>query len=80
MRQRLAAPPASAIEIHYVIGDDAGKIHISEHAPAQVTALDDDVTWRFQTVRGWYGHPDSTKRAAPELLGVKEVPTKRAPT
>ena len=80
VRQRLAAPPASAIEIHYVIGDDAGKIHISEHAPAQVTALDDDVTWRFQTVRGWYGHPDTTKRATPELLGRKEVPTKGAPT
>lgn len=45
-----------------------------------MTALDDDVTWRFQTVRGKYGHPDSTKRATPELLGVEEVPTKRAPT
>lgn len=74
VRQRLSAPPASAFEIHYVIGDVDGKISIPKYARAQVNALDDEVAWRFQTVCGWYGHPDNTDRAKSELLGVGEVP------
>lgn len=74
VRQQLSAPPKSRIEIHYVIGaNTSGSIHIAKHAPAQVTALIDEVPWRFQTVRDWFRHPDQPGRADTKLLGEGEL-------
>lgn len=74
VRRRLSVTPKATFEIHYVIGDTDGALFVSPHALAQVKALSAAIPWRFHTIKGWYGHPDSTPRSTPKLLPVGEVP------
>lgn len=74
VRQRLAASKAARLEIHYVVGaNTAGKTHVSAHAHAQAAALAEEVPWRFQTVCGWYQHPENAD-ATSELLPMGALP------
>ncbi len=74
VRRRLSVSARSKFEIHYVIGDSAGELHVAPHAKAQVTALSESIPWRFQTVNGWFRPPDSTPRAKSTLFAEGTLP------
>ncbi len=74
VRRRLSVTPRSTFEIHYVIGDTSGALYVAAQALAQVRALGEKIPWRFHTIKGWYGHPDTTPRPTPRLLPLDQVP------
>jgi len=72
LRERVGAPKASRIIVHYVVGAaPSGAIHMSAHAAAHAAVL--DIPHRFQVVTDWFTD-QNTSAARSELLPEGTIP------
>lgn len=75
LSRRLGAPRRARLELHYVIGsNEDGQVTVPHLAPAQVNSLNEDIRWRFQTVRDWFHDSDHAADPETELHDLRTVP------
>jgi hypothetical protein len=75
LTRRLGAPKAARLELHFVIGADAeGQARPHPYAKAQADSLDPSISWRFQTVAGWFTEPPRDARRLVTQLPDRTVP------
>jgi hypothetical protein len=72
LRERIGAPRASRIVVHYVVGaTPGGAVHTSVHARAHAAVL--DIPHRFQVVTDWYSDSEADAVQS-ELLPPGSIP------